>query len=104
MGDDYMLKIIEAGGQLAVEVKNEFPERDVKVVGCVPPLGPCFKYFEYDPVKMRENYELIVRTVNPYTDYFLCETLASIRDAKIATEVCSQYGKPIWLALNLSDQ
>jgi len=53
---------------------------------------------------MRENYELIVKTINPYSDYFLCETLASIRDAKIATEVASKYGKPIWLALNLSDK
>lgn len=53
---------------------------------------------------MRENYELIVDAINPYSDYFLCETLASIRDAKIATEVCSKYGKPIWLALNISDE
>jgi len=99
-----LVKIIQAGGQHAVDVKNEFPDKDVKVAGCVPPLGPCFCYFEYDEDKMRENYELIVNTINPYSDYFLCETLASVRDAKIATEVCSKHGKPIWLALNISDK
>ena len=43
-----MCKIIEAGGQLAVDVKNEFPDRHIKVSGCIPPLGPSFSYYEYD--------------------------------------------------------
>jgi len=53
---------------------------------------------------MRVDYELIAKKINPYADYFNCETLWSIRDARISCEVCSQYDKPIWLSLNVDNE
>jgi S-methylmethionine-dependent homocysteine/selenocysteine methylase len=53
---------------------------DVRIAGCLPPLN------------------------GPYVDFFLCETLSTIEEARAAIDGASVAGLPIWLGLSLMDR
>ena len=48
-------------------------------------------------------YRRICAVQSPHVDLFLCETMASIAEARAAATAGCETGKPVWLAMTLDD-
>lgn len=77
---------------------------DVKIAACLPPLVASYRpdvslSFE-DSLNA---YRQLVELQSPASDIFLCETMASITEARAACIAATESGKPVWLALTVSD-
>ena len=79
-------------------------QKDVLIAGCLPPL-----VWSYRPDKAPdyercvELYLQIVREQENFVDLFICETMASIKEAKAAVMAAKTSGKTIWCGLTLED-
>ena len=100
--DGELKKYIQAAGQIAKQVTKD---SNVRVGGTIPPLYDSYKAENsMTESQMKQSYKFICDTIGPYSDIFYIATMSSIRDAKISSEVASEYGKPIWLNFSLSDK
>ncbi len=78
---------------------------DVRIAGCLPPLVASYRPDVSPPYgRALESYRRIVALQAPHVDLFLCETMASIEEAKAAATAAKESGKPVWLALTVSDE
>lgn len=83
----------------------ELSERDdVVIAGCLPPLVASYR----PDVSLSFNeslkaYRQLVALQSPASDLFLCETMASINEARAACTAAAESGKPVWVALTISD-
>lgn len=78
--------------------------RSVRIAGCLPPLPGSFKPEARFPVsKTLAEYEQIVEAQADKVDLFLCETLPSMEEARLATRVAHQSGLPVWTALTVDE-
>ncbi len=79
------------------------PFGPVQLAGCLPPLvasySPETTLSHEDCVR---EYRAIV-DLQPDVDVFLCETLATIREARAAVEVAAHTGKPVLLSFTIND-
>ena len=74
------------------------------IAGCLPPLVWSYrpdKAPDYD--KCVDLYLQIVREQENFVDLFICETMASIKEAKAAVMAAKTGGKAIWCGLTLED-
>jgi len=77
---------------------------NVRVAGSLPPL-----FGSYRPDTMPEegealeSYRRIVARQAPGVDLILCETMASIAEARVATTAALESGLPVWVALTVDD-
>ena len=79
-------------------------QKDVLIAGCLPPLVWSYrpdKAPDYD--KCVDLYLQIVREQENFVDLFVCETMASIKEAKAAVMAAKTSGKTIWCGLTLED-
>ena len=79
-------------------------QKDVLIAGCLPPLVWSYrpdKAPDYD--KCVDLYLQIVREQENFVDLFICETMASIKEAKAAVMAAKTSGKTIWCGLTLED-
>ena len=79
-------------------------QKDVLIAGCLPPLVWSYrpdKAPDYD--KCVDLYLRIVREQENFVDLFVCETMASIKEAKAAVMAAKTSGKTIWCGLTLED-
>ena len=79
-------------------------QKDVLIAGCLPPLVWSYrpdKAPDYD--KCVDLYLRIVREQENFVDLFICETMASIKEAKAAVMAAKTSGKTIWCGLTLED-
>ncbi len=76
----------------------------VRIAGCLPPLVASYRpeLTPEDEAALGE-YRRIVAAQAPHVDLFLCETMASAREARFAAEAAAEAGKPVWVALTLRD-
>jgi S-methylmethionine-dependent homocysteine/selenocysteine methylase len=77
---------------------------DVVIAGCLPPLVASYR----PDVALSFNdslsaYRRLVELQSPASDLFLCETMASISEARAACTAAVESGKPVWVALTVSD-
>ncbi|MFQ3208445.1 MAG: S-methylmethionine-dependent homocysteine/selenocysteine methylase [Glaciecola sp.] len=77
---------------------------EVKIAGCLPPLVASYRpevslSFEDSLATYRRLVELQSRA----SDLFICETMSSITEARAACTAAIESGKPVWLALTVSD-
>jgi S-methylmethionine-dependent homocysteine/selenocysteine methylase len=77
---------------------------DVKIAGCLPPLVASYRpdvslSFE----DSLATYRRLVELQSPASDLFICETMSSIIEAQAACTAALESGKPVWLALTVSD-
>jgi len=76
----------------------------VKIAGCLPPLvasyhpdvAPSFQ-------DSLDAYRYLVELQTPASDLFLCETMASISEAKAACIAGMESNKPVWVALTVDE-
>lgn len=88
--------------QLAVAARDE--HGDGLVAGS---LGPAEGSYRPDLVRPAEEaaelYAEIARLQAPYVDLLLCETMASVEQARGALMGAQVAGKPVWLAMTVDD-
>ena len=79
-------------------------QKNVLIAGCLPPLVASYrpdKAPEYD--RCVDLYIQIVREQESFVDLFICETMASIKEAKAAVVAAKTSGKSVWCGLTLED-
>ena len=82
----------------AAKAAMELAERDdVRIAGCLPPLVASYKpsispSFE----DSLATYRHLVALQSPVSDLFLCETMASIDEARAACMAGGESGQPRW--------
>lgn len=78
---------------------------DVRIAGCLPPLVASYRPDLSPPFdRALASYQRIVALQAPHVDLFLCETMASTEEARAAVTAAKESGKPVWLALTVSDE
>lgn len=89
----------------AAKAAIELAERDdVRIAGCLPPLVASYKpgiFLSFED--SLATYRHLVALQSPVSDLFLCETMASIDEARAACMAGVESGKPVWVALTVSD-
>jgi len=90
---------------LALEARVELgmDASEVQVAGCLPPLIGSYTVDARPIEELKREYQQIIDVQLPYVDVFLIETISNLKEARAATEVALQTGKPVGLSLTLSD-
>ena len=95
--------------RLAVAAAREARENlgmvdEVTIAGCLPPLvGSYLPDQSPDYQTSYDTYRRVVEIQQEGVDCFICETVSSIADARAVTAAATESGKPVWLALSVSD-
>ena len=78
--------------------------RRVRIAGCLPPLVASYRPDLMPPEDVcLADYRRIVAAQADHVDLFLCETLPSAAEARIATVAARDSGKTVWTALTVDD-
>lgn len=74
------------------------------VAGSLGPLGASYRPELAPPAaEAAELYAEVARLQEPYVDLLLCETMASVTQARGAVMGAGIVGKPVWLAVTVDD-
>lgn len=77
---------------------------DIAVAGCLPPLNGSYRADRVREYEVNlEEYRKLVGHQAPYVDFFICETMSSINEARAAATAASESGKPFWVGCTLLD-
>ena len=88
----------------AAKAARERSGRDVRIAGCLPPLVDSYRPDLTPPEETcLSDYRRIVAAQADHVDLFLCETLASVAEARIATVAARESGRTVWTALTVDD-
>lgn len=81
-------------------------EKNIKLAGSIPPLNISYRSdLVSNNLKVFSEYLNICKILNDCNvDIFLCETMSSINEAKIAYTAAQKYKKPIYISFTLSDK
>lgn len=90
----------------AAQQAIELSERsDVAIAGCLPPLVASYRpdaSLSFDD--SLATYRRLVELQSAASNLFICETMSSITEARAACTAAAESGKPVWLALSVSDE
>lgn len=90
-------------GELATEAVDTMGA-DASIAGSLPPLFGSYHPDTVLPIdEAAEQFAEIARLQADYVDFFICETMSSIKEAKGALAGARAAGKPIWLGLTTDD-
>lgn len=88
--------------QLAVSARDEHGYG--QVAGALGPIGGSYRPEQAPSVEQAaELYAEIALLQDPYVDVFLCETMASVAQARGAVMGARAGSKPVWLAVTVDD-
>ena len=80
-------------------------EKKIQLLGCLPPLIMSYKAsIGMEKKEAIETYQRIVDVQQPFVDIFCCETVCSIEEAIIVTEVALQSDKKVWLSFCVKEE
>lgn len=104
-GDASMFEKIQG---LAIRVAHEARDmarvEGVKIAGCLPPLVASYRpELSPDYAVSLETYRQIVDVQAPHVDYFMAETIASVKDTRACATAAKESGKPVWFGLTVAD-
>lgn len=99
---EYLHQRAMSAAQDAIELAQR---DDVKIAGSLPPLVASYRpdvslSFEAS----LSTYRRLVELQSPASDLFICETMSSITEARAACTAAIESGKPVWVALTVSDE
>jgi S-methylmethionine-dependent homocysteine/selenocysteine methylase len=100
----YMEELHQSAMNAAIAAIELAQCSDVLIAGCLPPLVASYRA----DVSLSFNeslagYRQLVELQAPASDVFICETMASITEATAACTAGLESGKPVWVALTVSD-
>ena len=88
----------------AARAARERSGRNVRIAGCLPPLVDSYRPDLTPPEETcLADYRRIVAAQADHVDLFLCETLASVAEARVATVAARESGRTVWTALTVDD-
>ena len=103
IGDSFK-KLNITAGEIAMAARDDCHKADVLIAGSLPPLQGSYRpdlveAFDIIEPYYREQAEIL----EPYVDFFLCETMSSSAEAKAAATGAASTGKPVWVSWTLQD-
>jgi S-methylmethionine-dependent homocysteine/selenocysteine methylase len=76
----------------------------IRLAGCLPPLVASYHPDHApDAAVSRDSWRRIVATQADGVNLFLCETMASVAEAQVATAAAAESGLPVWTAMTVND-
>jgi len=76
-----------------------------RIAGCLPPLPGSYRSDDrLSEAETSRDYDRIVGVQRDSVDLFLCETLPSVEEARLATRAARRAGKPVWIALTVDEK
>ena len=101
---DLFTPIHEAAKKVALSARDKSGYDDVKIAGCLPPLLASYKP-ELVPSEADclAQYRELVAAQMGGVDLFICETLATIREAFNAAKAVKETGLPVIVSFTLDD-
>ena len=93
-----------AAAQCAHDARERSGKASVRIAACLPPLVASY-HPDTVPSEAQalESYRRIAQAQASKADLMLCETMASIAEARYAATAALETGKPVWVALTVSD-
>jgi len=90
--------------EIAVSAREQAGIEGVRIAGCLPPLVASYRPDQApDDDIMLETYRRIAEIEQPHVDLFICETMASTREARAALIAAKQCDLPVWVGLTVAD-
>ena len=103
-GQAGMFDAIHDAALAAASAAREKSGQDVRIAGCLPPLVASYRPELMPPEETcLSEYRRIAAAQRDHVDLFLCETLASVAEARLATVAARETGKTVWTALTVDD-
>ena len=103
--EDEMVNLIRKAGEIAKNTALKY-EGKIKVAGSIPPLDESYRPdLVHDLKQSLEVYEVLIKELDPFVDFYLCETISSIQETKNVLESLKRFNskKPVWLSWSLED-
>ena len=103
-GRSGMFGTLQDAALRAAQAARDRSGRDILIAGCLPPLAASYRpdLTLPDDVCLAD-YRRIVAAQTDRVDLFLCETLATVREARLATLAARESGRTVWTALTVDD-
>lgn len=102
---EHLQSLHQAAMSVARQAIDIAATSDISIAGCLPPLVASYRPDVSLPEDQTlDTYRRLVELQSPVADLFLCETMASIAEARAAATAALESGKPVWLALTVSDK
>ena len=83
-----------------VSTRNE-----VSLLGCLPPLIMSYRTsLGMEKKEAIDTYKKIIDIQEPHVDIFICETVCSIEEASVVSEVALNSNKKVWLSFSVDEE
>lgn len=103
-GRSGMFEALQDAALRAAHAARDRSGRDIRIAGCLPPLTASYRPDLTPPEEVcLADYRRVVAAQADRVDLFLCETLATVREACLATQAARESGKMVWTALTVDD-
>lgn len=80
-------------------------DKKIKLLGCLPPLVMSYKTsIGLEKEDAKDTYKRIVDLQEPFVDIFCCETVCSLEEANIVTEIALNSDKKVWLSFCVKEE
>jgi S-methylmethionine-dependent homocysteine/selenocysteine methylase len=93
--------------RLATELAQRARDNCGKAVLIAGSMGPQYGSYRPDLVGTYEETEVLYREQSewlaPHVDFFICETLSCLSEARAAATAALSTGKPVWLSWSIQD-
>lgn len=102
--ESFFPRLQKAAISAAFEARDQAGIDGVRIAGCLPPLVASYRP-EQAPAfdVMLATYKKIVDAQASDVDFFMCETMSSIVEARASLQAASESGLPVWVALSVAD-
>ena len=95
---------LQASALRAAKTARERINPAARIAGCLPPLPGSYRPGERAAADATlDEYRRIVAAQADGVDLFICETLPSVDEARLATRAAHEAGKPVWTALTVDE-
>ena len=86
-------------------IKSSETDKKIKLLGCLPPLVMSYKTsLGMEKEEAKDTYKRIIDLQEPFIDIFCCETVCSIEEANIVTEIVLKSDKKVWLSFCVKEE
>ncbi len=78
--------------------------RPVRVAGSLPPLFGSYRPDLFEPTRVDEVLQPLIRGLAPHVDLWLAETQSALAEVRAIAAGLPDDGKPLWLSFTLKDE
>ena len=88
-------------GQIAIDVKKEFP--NILVAGGIPPQNLTYEADNRNEEEIIKNFNEQARLLNPYVDFFYFDVWSSIKEFRCGIKAIKEFNKPYLVGIHISE-